>query len=466
MDNESGNSRTPSSESGGRSRGNASFDTSSPDAMNEDPKQVRYISRTILPYSLSPESVFDCTKETNPTGANTAPAIIQHTGKPTLSAGLQDQIESDRPDVQMGDTETDSTRTHTATPITEQTTDPILLAGIQDKVEGNSADLRMGEEGLPSLQPFPHSIPPQLSTSASILQEGPVTRKRHRQQHPSPGGASDERNTVVEPASHTLPIAAGTSRTVGQPAKMKARPRIAPRQPPRKRPGSESVPVRVQPKRSARMKTLPDQEITQDETPRIKSAFTVAPVMSVGDVSRSLSLLVVPPLQHRLQTAVVAETHTHPSKNSQLEQRLTDPPDTVSPCIPTEDQSESLRNFEQNVAFAILQDKVKKYEKSLVSMIAEKEYVTEAIETKEKHIKELEHLLEAWATATNDERDKFGDYRSAEAIQATLENQTELLTALQGSHNRLGHDIETGKLRMCMAWESVAAAKAKEKRNE
>ena len=73
---------------------------------------------------------------------------------------------------------------------------------------------------------------------------------------------------------------------------------------------------------------------------------------------------------------------------------------------------------------------------------------------------------EAWATATNDERDKFGDYRSAEAIQATLENQTELLTALQGSHNRLGHDIETGKLRMCMAWESVAAAKAKEKRNE
>ena len=95
--------------------------------------------------------------------------------------------------------------------------------------------------------------------------------------------------------------------------------------------------------------------------------------------------------------------------------------------------------------------------------MAEKEYVTEAIATKEEHIKELENLLQEWATATNDKRGKFGEYLSAEAIQATLENQTKLLPQLQGSHNRLFHEIETVRLRLSIAWESITAAEAREK---
>ena len=111
----------------------------------------------------------------------------------------------------------------------------------------------------------------------------------------------------------------------------------------------------------------------------------------------------------------------------------------------------------------MLQDKVKKYEKWLVSLIAERERVTEAITMKENHIKALEGVLNKWAAATNADRSQFGDYSSEEALQNALLTQTNALPPLQGSHAILGYEIETVKLQMCTAWETIEAAKVQDK---
>lgn len=96
-------------------------------------------------------------------------------------------------------------------------------------------------------------------------------------------------------------------------------------------------------------------------------------------------------------------------------------------------------------------------------MIAEREWTTETMAMKAAHINEMQQALNSWETTTTDERRKFGDYYDQEDIEETLLGQTTLLKKMRGCHNRLGHDIEVGRLRISMIWESIEAAKEKDK---
>ena len=139
-----------------------------------------------------------------------------------------------------------------------------------------------------------------------------------------------------------------------------------------------------------------------------------------------------------------------------------DIPMAVSSSNNREPQSEGFRAFENKLGFAVLRDKVKRYERSVVSMIAEKEWTTETIDMKAAHIHAMQEVLKSWATTTNTERRRFGDYYTQEDIEETLLGQAKLLKEMKGSHNRLGYEIEVGRLRVSMIWELIEAAKQKD----
>ena len=328
--------------------------------------------------------------------------------------------------------------TRDATSIAELTMKHTLPAGILDGSAHKRVNMQSAERNSLTPQRQQDDSRSEEPISASQAQQRLLTRGVDRQQNQRESGELAETKAASRKTGRTSTL---------------------PRRAARKRQDAVGPPARVQPKRNARKKGTQEKEIIPDTIPRIKSEFFAIDVLDV-DLYK-----VVPALSQRLEGAVTAETQTHPSKQLASEPTFAKHSSVTLPSAGAKPQSQGVRNFEENLPSAVLQDKVKKYEKSLVSMIAERERVTEAIAMKEEHIKTLEHVLHGWATATMADRCQFGDYSTEEAIQHTLLTQTESLPPLQGSHNALGYEIETVKLRMCMAWETIETAEAHKKRS-
>ena len=121
-----------------------------------------------------------------------------------------------------------------------------------------------------------------------------------------------------------------------------------------------------------------------------------------------------------------------------------------------------LKQFEQTLGPAVLKEKVRGYERELVSMMAEDARFRETIVVKETHVRILENLLDTWSTTTVAERREVGDYYTQEDVKDTLQRQKQAIGKLRSTLHCLEYEVETVRRRISLTWEMFELAERNE----
>ena len=169
-----------------------------------------------------------------------------------------------------------------------------------------------------------------------------------------------------------------------------------------------------------------------------------------------------PPMASESPALVMTELHppttVEPSALASTELLppvTTKPPDLLSLSGDGRSYHHRLQQFEKSSHLAVLREKLKGYERELVSMVAEDARFRETVAVKERHIGRLKNLLHTWSITTVSDRREYGDYYTQEDIKQTLQRQIQTMGEIRGVLNCLKYEVETLRLRISDTWEMI-----------